>query len=182
MCWDRGRVGVRGLGGTRESGRHDASRIPEKLHYHYEFLFIEHPTNTHNPGDVPNIGDLTKLRTTIEQILSGKVISTYGKDSFMFPNQVWTNDHMHMYFNSLEETIKRDEEWNHIDDLLRNGIAAFLSNRGLRQRLQSQMHVSKRHKFNKWGVTHIDWKWEFLETFLNKLEPLLDDLFAELLS
>jgi hypothetical protein len=111
--------------------------------------------------------------------LSGS--ATLTKDcstSYMFPNQIWTNDHMHMYFNSLEESVKRDDEWNAIDDVLRNGIAPFLRSRGLRQRFQSQLPIAKQKLFNKHGRIHIDWKWEFLEAALGHVEPILDDLFA----
>jgi hypothetical protein len=72
--------------------------------------------------------------------------------------------------------------WNTIDDLLRNGLAPFLSNKGLRQRFQSQLPAGKKAKFNNFNKVHIDWKWEFLEKFLDKLEPLMDDLFDQPLS
>jgi len=107
------------------------------------------------------------------------VLPTDGSDSFMFPRMVWTNDHMHMYFNSLEESVKRDDEWNSIDDYLKHGIAPFLSNRGLRQRFQAMLPEWKRAKFKNFSRVHIDWKWEFLENAIDQLKPLLDDLFAE---
>ena len=132
-----------------------------------------------NPGDAPNITDLSKLRETINAALTGSVtLPSNCAEAYMFPRQLWTNDHCHMYFNSLEEAIKKDTEWNYVDDVLRNGIAPFMSNRGLRQRFQAQLPCEKRKLFSRFSRVHIDWKWEFLESALGQVEPLLDELFA----
>jgi hypothetical protein len=69
--------------------------------------------NQTTPGDVPNINDIGKVQNVMQAVLNGNLaIQTGGADAFMFPRQIWTNDHMHMYFNSLEETVKRDAQWN----------------------------------------------------------------------
>jgi hypothetical protein len=69
--------------------------------------------NQTTPGDVPNINDIGKVQNVMQAVLNGNLaIQAGGADAFMFPRQIWTNDHMHMYFNSLEETVKRDAQWN----------------------------------------------------------------------
>ena len=113
----------------------------------------------------------------MRKITSGDIeLEQGGADSFMFPHSQWTNDHMHMYFNSLEETVTRDSEWTDFEDMLKTGVEPFLGNRGLRQRFMVLLPIALRAMFANYSRTHIDWKWEFLELELAKLEPLLEVL------
>ncbi len=115
---------------------------------------------------------------TMTKVQAGEInLEMGGKRSYMFPHSEWVNDHMHMYFNSLEEAVTKDHEWSRLEELLRTGIEAFLGNRGLRQRFQSLLPAGPiQKKINNYSRIHIDWKWEFLEEEMGKLEPLLSDL------
>ena len=95
----------------------------------------------------------------------------------MFPDEVWVNDLMHMYFNALEEAIEGDPEWNEFQDNLRIGIQGFLGNKGLRQRWMSTIPAAEARKVARYAKRHIDWKWEYLEKELGQLEPILETLF-----
>ena len=128
-------------------------------------------------GDAPNINDLGKLTATMQKVVAGELTLPSGcSNEYLFPNMAWTNDHMHMYFNSLEEAVVKDEDWGRFEHQLRHGVVSFINNKGLRQRFQSLLPKHERNKFHCFSKTHVDWKWEYLEDALGQLEPILDDM------
>jgi hypothetical protein len=118
-----------------------------------------------------------KLTATMQKVVTGQLTLPSGcSNEYLFPNMVWTNDHMHMYFNSLQETVVKDADWGRLEHQLRYGVVAFLNNNGLRQRFQSLLPKHERQKFQNFSRTHVDWKWEYLENALGQMEPIIDDL------
>ena len=106
-------------------------------------------------GDAPNISDLGKLTATMQKVVTGQLTLPSGcSNEYLFPNMVWTNDHMHMYFNSLQEAVVKDADWGMVEHQLRYGVVAFLNNKGLRQRFQSLIPKHERQKFQQFGRTH----------------------------
>eukprot|EP00972_Heterocapsa_arctica_P116302 16452352-Heterocapsa_arctica.AAC.1 len=88
-------------------------------------------------------------------------------------------DHLHMIYGMFEDTVTESKEWEEVQGHYRS-LAAFLGNRDARGHfMETCLQGKAEHSwFKNWSVGNcFDWKWQYLQRFLQGLLPLLPALF-----
>jgi hypothetical protein len=99
--------------------------------------------------------------------------------SFFLPRCLFFADGLHVVYNGLEEAITASSEWEECDRYLKS-IASVLANRDVRFRyMETCLHGAQAVYFANWSVnSSFNWKWEFLQRYLDDLVPVIDILIS----
>ena len=121
-------------------------------------------------------GSLREIVDVVSKVQGGEQHLFDSPDAYLFPLALGQPGHLHIVYNSLEHGVKSLKVWSEMEPILRD-ITNFLGDKGLRRRFCSKCLPSSLQKlFSTWSARHIDWKWEFLSTFLDEFRlklPLL---------
>lgn len=94
-------------------------------------------------------------------------------DLYMFPHLLMSPGMLHILYNALREAIESLPGSKDFLDTLRV-IQSFLCDKALRRSFQAMCLTSgQQEMFKSYSTVHIDWKWEFLDTSLKQLVPLI---------
>ena len=98
-----------------------------------------------------------------------------AKAAQAFPNCLWMPEHLHIFNNALENSIKSISVWCFFVTHLR-AVDRFLSDATLRRLFIATCLVgfpTVAAKFATYSGSHVEWRWEYLSLALDKMIPLL---------
>jgi hypothetical protein len=105
-------------------------------------------------------------------------MSTVLASSFFLPLVLICSDCLHVLFNVFQEVVDELAVWKSSGSHFAT-IATFPSQCDLRNRFVESCLSTRclKHMFNSWSINkHFNWKWQYLQYFVDKLEPLLHSL------
>lgn len=95
---------------------------------------------------------------------------------YLLPKALWIPGHMHLLFNALEEAITGLSAWKPLERILRS-FGKFLGDKSYRQMFQHRCcSPAEQPLVAAFQSVHIDWRWEFLGDFLDRLLGIFDIL------
>lgn len=128
---------------------------------------INNVANTDKPSVMDAVRRIREGETTAH-------IADTATAGFLFPNSLWIGDHLHMIYGALEQAVCSLGEWGEEFEAMLQDFSEFMNNKPLRTRFATCcLPKSHRPTFRKWAKRFVDWKWQYLELYLNALLPLL---------
>ena len=128
-----------------------------------------------NMSDCPAVRDAQSLKDVLEGLASGQLDFHEAAPGYLYPNCLYFTGHLHIIFNALKSAVERLPVWGQHVDLLR-GLNTFLKELGLRQRFQEVCMKSASPAelalLDCYKTANIDWKWEWLSSFLGQLRVI----------
>lgn len=117
-----------------------------------------------------------KAILTNERLAASRWSSDKSSKAWLFPKCLGMVDHLHIFFNALEESTQLQAEWDELGKCFAD-LALFLRSRELRSRMVA-LCVPPSHEhwrsIDWWNISsRFEWKWQYLRQFLRSLIPLL---------
>lgn len=133
----------------------------------------------HGLANFPFIGG--DVAETLRRVKTGELnlADGAGVSAYLFPLALYCPEHLHVFYNALQNSITRLSEWRAMERMLR-ALHAFLKPKGMRDRfVETCMRGAPRRarlQFKHYGGAQVDWKWEYLTKLLDpvlRVWPLL---------
>jgi hypothetical protein len=126
-------------------------------------------------ADTANI-DTGALADLLRRLETGELRShelDAAEVGYLFPWAVYMPDHCHMIFGGLKEACSGTDQWPPLEGALRD-MATFLNRRILKDRfIDVCLPANVRVMFKAQAFGYVDWKWEYMHKFLDRVRPLL---------